>query len=140
MNNKAILIVPFLLFSLFLTGCGDQTPPTSADTQAEAEAVEVFDPETFDVTEKEHMDFIKSVFAQRQGVPIEEVELTVEKSTNTHMRGIVSMGETSGAFLVGRLPDTWVVMFDAEGTFPCDAVEGEGFADDMISDCVSESE
>lgn len=73
-------------------------------------------------------------------------KVTVSKSTDTHMRGMVSFTPTKaqleagmqgdgGIFLAAKVDGQWKLVFDGNGVIDCKLVNQYNFPSDMISDC-----
>lgn len=90
------------------------------------------------IATSENLEFLKSIFAQKYNKKTDEIELKLQQSNETHMRGAVQFNEASenlGIFFAALINDEWVISFDGNGTLPCDSLKEDGFPEEMISDC-----
>lgn len=80
------------------------------------------------------------IFSQKYEKPKEEINLTISKNTGIYASGGISFsGEISGAMWLAFKGDSgWKLIFDGNGTIPCESVLPYSFPTDMVSECWDE--
>jgi len=86
---------------------------------------------------KSDLEKIKELFAQKYSKSIGEVDVTINKNTGTYASGGVSFaGEMGGAMWLAYKKDAnWQIIFDGNGTIPCESIEPYDFPNDMVPEC-----
>jgi inhibitor of cysteine peptidase len=82
---------------------------------------------------------IKELFADKYAKEVEDINITITKETETHVRGMAEIepggAGNSGLFLAVKVDNQWELAFDGQGVISCEDMEGYGFPQDMLSDC-----
>jgi len=86
---------------------------------------------------KSDLEKIKELFAQKYSKPIEDVKATISKNDGTYANGgIIFTGEISGAmWLAYKKGENWQIVFDGQGTIPCESIEPYDFPKGMVPEC-----
>ena len=86
---------------------------------------------------KSDLEKIKELFAQKYSKSISEVDVTINKNTGPYASGGVSFaGEMGGAmWLAHKKGENWQIIFDGQGTIPCESIEPENFPKEMVPEC-----
>ncbi len=127
-NYFAFLLMGLMTFSL--AACSLETGIDEENMDNEEEVMEEFD--------EANIDLVKQAFADKYEKTLEEVELNVNTKTNTHMRGLITLGDEPGSmgwFLAAKVDGEWKIVFDGNGSVSCDEVDPYGFPEKMIKDC-----
>jgi len=83
---------------------------------------------------------IRQALAQKHGKKVSQVQIAIDKETETHVRGSVTflpVGEisSSGYFLAAKVSGEWKIVIDGHGVISCSLVRPYNFPEDMIEDC-----
>ena len=80
---------------------------------------------------------IAEAFAEKYAKSVDEVELTVNKRVKVFAQGGVKFaGEIGGAmWLAYKEEESWKIIFDGQGTIPCEDIEPYDFPQDMVPEC-----
>lgn len=98
----------------------------------------VLDVEALSQFSKEKL--IRIALAQKHDESVSHVKIHIDKETENHVRGnvtIFSADETSssGYFLAAKVDGTWKIVIDGNGAIPCSLVRSYDFPENMIEDC-----
>lgn len=83
-------------------------------------------------------DQLTTFFTNKFNKPEADIILTVSKNTGNHASGgIKFQGEISGGMWLAYkdASGNWIVVFDGNGTIPCEAVEPHNFPTTMVPEC-----
>jgi hypothetical protein len=139
MNTKK-----FLVFSLtiILAGCGtfeigiesntviEPTPPAATETVSPTPTPTVGEPTNLPENSAEAE--IESAMAEKLGVSIGEVPITITQITEDHAKGEVS----NGYFLAANQDGQWMIVYDGQATPPCQEVDLYAFPIGMVPECL----
>lgn len=86
------------------------------------------------------LEQIKELFAQKYNKSLGEVMVVINKNTGIKASGSVKfVGEMGGAmWLAAQSEGVWVLVFDGQGTIPCQKIEPYNFPLDMVPECWDE--
>lgn len=86
---------------------------------------------------KTDKELIAEALAEKHGKAADDVNVTISENTGVFARGGVSFeGEMGGGmWLAYKDGDEWIVVYDGNGTIPCESVNPPGFPVDMVSEC-----
>lgn len=89
---------------------------------------------------KSDLEQIKELFVQKYNKPPGEVMVAINKNTGVQASGSVKfVGEMGGAmWLAAQSEGIWVLVFDGQGTIPCQKIEPYNFPTDMVPECWDE--
>jgi len=134
----------------------DVPEPEAGQTMQEQETVaETTEEQTLDVEvncgqtedEIEHLftkfELIQQLFAKKYGKKMSAVNLTIQKETNTHVRGIVSFHDEEkavGIFLAAMVDGEWQLAYDGSGAISCAEMQAYNFPDSMLEGCAEQDE
>lgn len=99
-------------------------------------------PTTTPLTEISINDQLTNFFANKFNKPSEDMILTISKNTGTHASGgIKFQGEIAGGMWLAykNASNNWIVVFDGNGTIPCESVEPHNFPTSMVPECWDET-
>jgi len=80
---------------------------------------------------------IQYLLADKYSKPVDQVNVTVTKQTDTHAAGSVLFGDggpgEGGMFLAAKIDELWQVVFDGNGSVDCDKMREEyNFPDEIL--------
>jgi len=145
----------FLLIPVFIGGC---TQPAADDKSPQTNGVnkaQVYQDQTNDtVSGQNEVDVpetaiepplnvdaeIAELFVEKYDYDFSEVTVTVDDyDINGYARGMVELGESGpvnqGGYLVALTEEGWVLVWDGNGFYDCEAVISYGFPEYMAPDC-----
>lgn len=79
---------------------------------------------------------IQSLFVEKYPKYADTLSVSIDKLSENHARGsvIFVQGEPGGIFLAAKVDSKWQIVFDGNGTIPCDLSKYD-FPAEMLSDC-----
>lgn len=89
---------------------------------------------------KTDLEQIKELFAEKYSKPIEDASVNISENTGTYATGGVRFaGEISGAmWLAYNDGEKWIIVYDGQGTIPCESVDPYEFPAEMVPECWDE--
>jgi hypothetical protein len=84
------------------------------------------------------VDLVKLAFSEKYSKDVDEITLNIAYQALEHMRGMVSLGNTpadSGIFLATKIDGSWEIVFDGNGSIPCEIAAEYGFPISFVDDC-----
>lgn len=155
MDKKYILVIGLTLFVLAIAGGGflwwstksnaPSVKPSPTPTPISSPIVTPTPtPEATPAKEEEtksDLEQIREAFAKKYDKSLEEVIVDIDKNTGTHASGGISFaGEMGGAmWLAYNDGEKWLIVFDGQGTIPCENIEPYDFPTDMVPECWDEA-
>lgn len=144
-----------LLFVIFLSACSininfnePKVTPVSqkkekTPTQSESPIPTLVSAQTpISIPEVSINDQLTQYFANKFSKNPNEVNLTVSKNTGKHASGGIAFnGEMGGGHWLAYKNNSgnWIVVFDGNGTIPCESVEPHNFPASIITECWDEA-
>ncbi|MBU1132755.1 hypothetical protein KKG08_00620 [Patescibacteria group bacterium] len=120
----------------------DASESTEEEAIVDEEMVEEEDTEEVseEITEDELVTILSQLFADKYEKDLSEVNLSIDEIQGSYVSGGVSFeGEISGAyFYAAEVGGEWSIVFDGNGTTPCDVLEAVDFPVDMAPECWDE--
>ncbi|MFH1648755.1 MAG: hypothetical protein ABIA11_03475 [Patescibacteria group bacterium] len=120
----------------------DASESTEEKAIVDEEMVEEEDTEEVseEITEDELVTILSQLFADKYEKDLSEVNLSIDEIQGSYVSGGVSFeGEISGAyFYAAEVGGEWSIVFDGNGTTPCDVLEAVDFPVDMAPECWDE--
>ena len=120
----------------------DASESTEEEDVTDEEMVEEEDTEEMseEISEEELVTILSWLFADKYEKDLSEVNLSIDEIQGSYVSGGVSFeGEISGAyFYAAEVGGEWSIVFDGNGTTPCDVLEAVDFPVDMAPECWDE--
>ncbi|MFC1700332.1 hypothetical protein ACFLZ4_01650, partial [Patescibacteria group bacterium] len=90
-----------------------------------------------EMTEEELADILALLFAEKYEKDAEDANVTVSVLDGSYAQGGITFeGEMGGGyFFAAEVGGEWSIVFDGNGTTPCDVLEAVDFPIDMVPEC-----
>jgi len=102
--------------------------------------VEEDDEEETTIVSKE--EAIRNLFAGKYDKDLSEISITIDKEEGNYVAGGVAFGEggpgEGGHFLAVKDDNQWKLVYDGNGSIPCDGVDLYEFPSHMVPECYNE--
>lgn len=163
-KNNLLLIIATVFITLGLLGLGafgfwfvqknmmkiPQPSPSAPPSPSVLSSPSVFNPEITPLPTptptpspqlKTDLELIKEAFAKKYNKPLNEVNVSISEHQDPYAKGGVGFtGEMGGAMWLAYKQDgDWVIVWDGNGTIPCDKIEPYNFPVSMVPECWDES-
>ncbi|MDD3711133.1 MAG: hypothetical protein PHP37_00810, partial [Patescibacteria group bacterium] len=81
-------------------------------------------------------DTLEQLFSEKYPKYRETLVVSINQETDNHIRGQISFepGAPGGLFLATNIMGDWQIVFDGNGSIPCDLSKYE-FPDEILQDC-----
>ena len=120
----------------------DASESTEEEDIVDEEMVEEEDTEEMseEISEEELVTILSQLFADKYEKDLSEVNLSIDEIQGSYVSGgVIFEGEISGAyFYAAEVGGEWNIVFDGNGTTPCDVLDAVDFPVDMAPECWDE--
>jgi hypothetical protein len=149
-TNILPLVLIFLLVTILAGGCywyckqsayvknqeliAEQEKAKESSASKEIKKVEEVKKED---TEAEIKAALAELFSIKYNRTVEDANITISKREGDYIVGGVKFaGEIAGGYLLGaKVNGEWKIIFDGNGTIPCESVELVSFPSDLVTEC-----
>lgn len=82
---------------------------------------------------------IKNSFAKKYGKKVDDIDLNLSQDDGTYATGTVNfkLSMEGGLFIAAKASDEWVIVFDGNGTIPCNVLSSYDFPKSMVPECLN---
>jgi len=82
---------------------------------------------------------IKNAFAKKYGKKNDDIDLNLSQNDGTYANGTVNfkLSMEGGIFLAANASGEWLIVFDGNGTIPCNALGPYNFPKSMVPECLN---
>jgi len=92
-------------------------------------------------SEEDIISALKELFAEKYDKEVEDVTVTISELEGDYLVGGVSFGGEMGGghVLAAKVDGEWTLVFDGNGTIPCEDVDAVDFPADLAPECWNEA-